>query len=43
MNILACPVAAARWRDRVLRAVDGLERGGWQDELDLSGEAGEAA
>lgn len=40
-NCANCPVAAARWRSRVLAAADSLERRGWQEEL-FSG-AGEVA
>ena len=32
-NCANCPVAAGRWRSRVLAAVDALERRGWQEEL----------
>ena len=32
-NCANCPVAAGRWRDRVLSSVAALESRGWQDEL----------
>jgi hypothetical protein len=32
-NCANCPVAAGRWRSRVLSAVGALERRGWQGEL----------
>lgn len=40
-NCANCPVAASRWRSRVLATADALERRGWQGELFT--EAGEAA
>jgi hypothetical protein len=40
-NCANCPVAAGRWRDRVLATAGALERRGWQGEL--FSETGEAA
>lgn len=38
-NCANCPVAAGRWRDRVLASVASLERRGWQGELFSEAEA----